>query len=190
VAAGDREHWDARYRAGEHASDPAPDWLGELDELDAHWKPGGRALDVAAGAGRVARWLAGRGLQVLAVDVSAVALQMAREAARGHGLEIETLERDLELEPLPPGPFEVISCFHYLQRSLFGPMRERLAPGGLLICEIATVRNLERHARPSARFLLQPNELLALCAPLEVVYYREGWLGDRSLARIVASRVR
>jgi hypothetical protein len=50
------------------------------------------------------------------------------------------------------------------------------------------MRNLERHARPSARFLVEPNELLRLVAPLEIVAYREGWLDDRSLARVLARR--
>ncbi len=64
----------------------------------------------------------------------------------------------------------------------------RLAPGGVLACEIATVQNLERHAKPSRRFLLELGELPRLCAPLEVVHYTEGWQGDRCLARILARR--
>ena len=81
-----------------------------------------------------------------------------------------------------------MSCFHYLQRDLFPALRERLEPGGVLVCEIANRRNLERHAQPSRRFLLEPNELLTLCAPLEIVYYREGWIEDRSQARVVARK--
>jgi len=94
----------------------------------------------------------------------------------------------LEWQPLPDGPFVAISCFHYLQRDLFPKLAERLAPGGVLVCEIATDRNLERHAKPSQRFLLESNELLRLCAPLELVFYREGWQDDRCQAQIVARR--
>jgi hypothetical protein len=50
------------------------------------------------------------------------------------------------------------------------------------------VRNLERHASPGARFLLQPGELAALCGPLAVVTHGEGWRGDRFLARVIARR--
>jgi len=185
VGQGDREHWDARHREGSHAGGPEPEWLGAFA---AEWMPGGLALDVAAGRGRVALWLAARGLRVLAADVSPVGLERAEEAARASGLEVETLAIDLESEELPPGPFDVISCFHYLQRDLFPKLVARLAPAGWLVAEIATLRNLERHAHPSRRFLLGEGELPALCAPLEVVHFEEGWLDGRHLARIAARR--
>ena len=181
----DRERWDATYRAGGHRDPPAPEWLAALDgELPR----AGRALDVASGTGRLARFWAARGLDTLAVDVSPEGLRLAREAAAREGLALETRVLDLEREPLPDGPFAAISCFHYLQRDLFPALAARLAPGGVLACEIATVRNLERNPKPSARFLLQPNELLALCRPLEVVFYEEGWRDDHSLARLLARR--
>lgn len=183
MALEDRERWDRRFREGSHASQEAPAWL---DALTNEIPRKGRALDVASGAGRVACWLARRGLHVTAVDVSPVGLELTRDAARAQGVELETLELDLEQRPLPPGPFALLSCFNYLQRDLFPQLRERLEPGGVLVCELPTRRNLERHARPGARFLLESNELLTLCAPLEIVYYREGWIENRSLARIVA----
>ncbi len=185
MASEDRERWDRRFREGSHTSQGAPVWLEKLgDELPRK----GRALDVASGAGRVACWLAQRGLQATAVDVSPEGLKLTRELARAQGLELETLELDLEQSPLPSGPFALVSCFAYLQRDLFPRMRERLELGGVLVCELSTLRNLERHPRPGARFLLESNELLTLCAPLEIVYYREGWIDDRSLARLVARR--
>ena len=141
---------------------------------------------MAAGAGRVAVWLARRGLEVTALDVSPLGLEHCQRAARAAGVNVETQTLDLESEPLPAGPFSVISCFHYLQRDLFSAFRERLEPGGVLLCELATRRNLERHPRPGARFLLEPNELNTLCAPFELVYYREGWIGDHCLARAIA----
>ena len=185
MASEDRKGWDRRFREGSHASQEAPAWL---DTLDDEIPRKGGALDVAAGAGRVACWLARRGLHVTALDVSPVGLELTRNTARAQGLELETLELDLEQSPLPAGAFALVSCFHYLQRDLFPHLRERLEPGGVLMCELPTRRNLERHARPGARFLLESNELLTLCAPLEVVYYREGWVDDRSLARILARK--
>jgi hypothetical protein len=58
----------------------------------------------------------------------------------------------------------------------------------VLLAQVATRRNLERHAKPSARFLLETNELLGLVAPLEVEVFREGWLDDRCVARVLASK--
>lgn len=180
-----RTRWDRRWGEGSHNEGEPPAWLSELDEELPH---AGAALDVAAGAGRVALWLARRGLDVLALDVSPVGLERCRERAAREGLRVETRHHDLERTPLPEGPWALIACFAYLQRDLFPVMIERLAPGGLLVAEITTRRNLERHERPSARFLVEPNELLRLAPPLELVYYREGWLEGRSLARLVARK--
>ena len=115
MAESDREKWDARYRAGPvSAGDPA--WLlefvGDLPES-------GRALDIAAGAGRVSIWLARRGFEVSAIDISPVGLALAREAAADEGVQIATHVTDLEREPFPEGPFDLVACFHYRQRALF-----------------------------------------------------------------------
>jgi SAM-dependent methyltransferase len=182
VSEAERERWDRAWREGAHEDPPPPDWLDAIEALPRR----GRALDVAAGAGRVALWWAARGLETLAVDVSGEGLRLAREAAARRGLKLETLALDLESEPPPAGPFAAISVFHYLQRDLFQALIGRLAPGGVLVGEIATKRNLDRHAKPSARFLLEPGELATLCAPLELVHSVEGWFSDRHLARVVA----
>jgi len=181
----DRERWDRRYAAGSHSDDAEPDWLDDLVHL---LPPGGRALDVASGGGRVACWLARRGYSVTAADVSPVGLGLARERARRAGVALETVEVDLRTQPLPAGPWDVITCFAYLQRDLFPALVAALAPGGVLVCEISTVRNLERHERPSRRFLLEAGELRGLLEPLEPLHLHEGWVGGRAVARAIARR--
>ena len=186
MAEGDRERWDASHRAAGPANPPAPEWLAALD---AELPRAGRALDVAAGTGRVARFWAARGLHTLAVDVSPEGLRLARAAAAREGLALETLALDLERDPLPAGPFAAISVFHYLQRDLFPKLAALLAPDGVLACEIATVRNLERHAKPSARFLLQEGELARLVGPLALEHSTEGWTNEGAcVARVLARR--
>ena len=143
---------------------------------------------MASGSGRLALYWASRGLATLAVDVSEEGLGRARAASARTGLDLETRALDLERQDLPEGGFAAISCFHYLQRDLFPKLAARLAPDGVLVCEIAAVRNLERHAKPSRRYLLEPNELLRLCAGLEIVYYREGWQENHCVARTIARR--
>jgi hypothetical protein len=94
---------------------------------------------------------------------------------------------DLESAPPPPGPWDVVVCFHYLHRPLFAHVPEILAPGGLFVFCQPTTRNLERHARPGARYLLHEGELPDLLVGLEVVRYEEGWLEEgRHEARAVA----
>lgn len=179
----DQERWDRKYSAGSHATGSEPEWL---DEIGVELPTQGAALDLASGTGRVARWLARRGLDVTATDVSPVGLALAQSQAAEAGLQLEILPLDLTREALPAGPWNLISCFHYLQRDLFPALRATLAPGAFLVVEIATVRNLERHAKPSSRFLLEPGEIIDLVGDLKVDYYREDWFGDQALARLVA----
>lgn len=191
MAHDDRERWNERYRAGLHTSGaPSPVLVGLQ-----RWLPSeGRALDVAGGAGASAVWLAERGLQVTVVDVSEVALARAVEHAASHRVELELVAADLELEPLPPGPWALVVCCSYLQRDLVPRIADALALGGRLVWTHPTTTNLARHPRPSARHLLQPGEARAIVegAGLVVRVAEEGWVGPgasaRCLARVVAER--
>ncbi len=186
MAESDRIKWDQRYAQADEIDLAPPNWL---NEVDASLPQQGYARDLAAGAGRLAIWLAGRGLDVLAVDISPTGLELARQEALAKGLKIKTRSEDLEAEPLPDGPFDVITCFNYRQRDLFPHIRERLMVGGYLLAEVATVANLERHAHPSLRYLSEPDELRRDCGPLEIMYYQEGWSDDHASARVLARKV-
>jgi SAM-dependent methyltransferase len=185
VAAGDRERWNARYREEEGPEPPAP-WLAGLDAaLPRH----GRALDVGGGSGRNAIWLARRGLDVTLADVSDVALERAVRAARAQGLSLATVQIDLESEPLPPGPWDLVLCAYFLHRPLFLALAPALAPGGVLVVAHATRKNLERHPRPGSRWVLEEGELPTLIRGLDVLHFEEGWLeSGRHEARLVARR--
>jgi tellurite methyltransferase len=183
----DRDKWDARYRTqGAESAVPSP-FLASLD-LPAP----GRALDVAGGAGRNALWLARRGWDVTLVDISAEGLALARTAASD--LPVTFLCADLEREPLPTGPFDLVVSCYFLRRELFAAFSEVLAPAGLLVYEQPTRSNLQRHARPPAGFLLEDGELPALIQGLEIVRHEEGWFGEgdeaRHLARLLARKPR
>jgi SAM-dependent methyltransferase len=86
----DRQQWNERYAAKPllWEVDPGPFLGGELGDC-----PPGRALDLGAGEGRTAVWLAERGWHVTAVDFSDVALERGRQ-------RVEALA--------PPGPVEWI----------------------------------------------------------------------------------
>lgn len=74
----DAEEWDQRYRETTLLWTAGPNqWV---EQHTAHLPPG-RALDLAAGEGRNAFWLAERGWQVTAVDFSPVGIDKARELA-------------------------------------------------------------------------------------------------------------
>jgi 2-polyprenyl-3-methyl-5-hydroxy-6-metoxy-1,4-benzoquinol methylase len=195
-----RERWNDRYGGGEF--EPFPDapaeWLVEhralLSELRADGGRDLRALDVACGDGRNARWLAELGFAVDAMDVSDIAVGALRSAAAERGLRVDARVVDLEHEPLPAGEYDVVVCMNYLQRELFGALKDALAPGGLLLYETfaeAHVAELGRRFNPA--YVLERNELLRAFAALHVRHYREGIaeLGgeQRGVASIVAQRL-
>jgi len=186
MAESDRIKWDQRFAQSDEIDIAPPNWLKEVES----WLPQqGYALDIATGAGRLAIWLAGWGLDVLAVDISRAGLELARQGAAAKGLQIETLAKDLEAELLPEGPFDVITCFNYRQRDLFPFIRERLKVGGFFLSEVSTVSNLERHSHPSLKYLAEHGELRQDCAPLKIIYYLESWSDDRASARVLARKI-
>jgi SAM-dependent methyltransferase len=185
VSKTDRDKWDARYRADGATVDPSPFLL----ELDGLMPRKGRALDVAGGAGRNALWLVTRGLDVTLCDISSVALAIARERAAKTGGPLTVQALDLEADRLPAGPWDLIVCMYFLLRPLFAQFPGVLAPGGWLVFAHPTRKNLERHARPPAAYLLEEGEARTLVRGLEVVRYDEGWTDEgRHEARLVARR--
>jgi SAM-dependent methyltransferase len=74
----DAQAWNERYRGTELMWSAGPNQFAEAELADL---PPGRAVDLAAGEGRNAIWLARRGWQVTAVDFSQVALDKGRRIA-------------------------------------------------------------------------------------------------------------
>jgi SAM-dependent methyltransferase len=182
----DRIGWDAKYReAPSPTRGPSPFLVSVADILT----PGGKALDVAGGAGSNAVWLAGRGWDVTVADISPVGLAAARECAANAGVVLRTLEIDLEQDAFPPGPWDLIVCVRFLWRPLFATIPGELAPGGVLVVVHPTRSNLSRHDRPGPQHLLEDGELPGLVSGLEILKFQEGWTEEgRHEARIVARR--
>jgi SAM-dependent methyltransferase len=181
----DRKKWDHKYLV---STGPATQPSSLITALAPHLPTTGRALDIAGGAGRHAIWLAQRGLQSTLVDVSQAGLQIAQQRADEASVSLTTLQLDLEQAAFPAGPWDLLLSSHYLQRSLFPLYPQQLRPGGILICLQPTLTNLERHPKPSARFLLRPEELPELVPDLEILHYREGWLEGNRHEAILAAR--
>jgi SAM-dependent methyltransferase len=164
---------------------PAP-FLAEVLPL----LPRGRALDVAAGSGREAVFLAMHGFEVEAWDHAPEALARARALADRSGASIESVVADLEAPDvvIPPDRYMLVTCFRFLHRPLLPVLERALAPGGHLVYETYRLGQ-ERFGRPRRRqFLLEPGELARAFARLEVLRYEEpsppgGPLTARLLAR-------
>jgi len=187
MAEGDRERWNAKWR--EHA--------GELETAvavlveHAHLLPAeGKALDVAGGAGRNAVWLARRGLDVTLVDISDVAITRAERKAEGAGVKLRVRRMDLDA-PLELAPlYDLVVMHHYLNRERRDDIAHLLVEGGVLVAAQPTVTNLERHASPSRRFLVEEGELEAWARALgfEILVAREGWTDEGRHEGVVIAR--
>lgn len=139
-----------------------------------HIMPAGSVLDVAAGYGRNARWLAAQGYQVTAVDKDAAALDSV------NGLtNISTHLADIEANawPYTGQTFDAIVVCRYLHRPLFPKLVQSLAPGGVLIYE-TFMQGQEAYGRPqNPDFLLASNELIQAFEPeLKVLAFEQGLL--------------
>lgn len=133
----DAAAWDRRYAASEGVWGAEPNvWVAqELNGLAP-----GRALDLGAGEGRHAVWLAERGWQVTAVDFSAVALERGRAAAGalGVGGRIEWRVEDATCFAPEPARLD-LALAAYLQlpaeglRAALASAARGLRPGGRLL---------------------------------------------------------
>jgi 2-polyprenyl-3-methyl-5-hydroxy-6-metoxy-1,4-benzoquinol methylase len=148
----DAAAWDARYAEAEPLSTVAPNRF--LVEVAEGLAPG-RALDLAAGAGRNAVWLARRGWQVTAVDFAAEGLRRAEALAAHHGVTIATVHADLLDHRPPEAEFDLV-LLAYLQvpEDEMATIVERaaaaVAPGGTLLVVAHDRSNLEHgHGGPS-----------------------------------------
>ncbi|MEP6814449.1 MAG: class I SAM-dependent methyltransferase [Marmoricola sp.] len=104
----DAEAWDTRYAASERVWSVGPNQFVAAELADL---PPGRAVDLAAGEGRNAIWLASRGWDVTAVDFSDVALDRGRQLATD--LTIEWVCADV-LTWIPPQTYD-LAVLAYLQ---------------------------------------------------------------------------
>ncbi len=166
-----------------------------LDEMSEHIPHDGTAVDIGGGVGHNALWLARRGLEVTLADISDVALDQAMATARDQGLELECMQRDLEAEGLPHGRLWDVALMHlYHPRELLRELPTHIEPGGVLLFSQPTVLNLERHDRPSRRFLVEPGELRSVAdtmTDMEVLELSEEWrTSDRHDAWLVARRLK
>lgn len=131
---GGAEYWDERYRSSEQLFSGAPN--GALVSEVAGLPPG-HALDVGCGEGGDARWLAERGWQVTAVDVSRVALERAA-AAVGDSSRVTWACDDLTVTAPGAGAFDLVSLQyfplpHQPGHAALRGLLASVAPGGTLL---------------------------------------------------------
>ena len=129
----DAEGWNRRYATSELVWTAEPNRF--LVQAVERLTPA-RALDLAAGEGRNAVWLARRGWDVTAIDFSDVGLDKARKLAESAGVTVKLVCADAT-QPID-GAFDLVVVL-YLQlpaddrRRAYRNAADAVAPGGTLL---------------------------------------------------------
>lgn len=185
----DRVSWEERFRSGGHASREPDPFLIHLEDYTGILPAGRKALDVACGAGRHAAWLAEKGWEVTACDISLEALRRARALASERGVRVQPYCHDLETPSLPDNYFDLIVCFFYLERGLFPLLKVALRSGGLIVYKTYTTDQGCFAGGPTHPLhLLQPQELLNAFGDFRVLRYEE-IVQDRGVAQLIAQKI-
>lgn len=171
----DRQKWNGRYRNTDidykHLS-PAQVLLDYQHLLPIQ----GEALDCACGLGVNALFLAQRGLSVTAWDISDVAIANLQQTARTMFKNASTIRaetHDVLLQPPAAQQFDLVVVSRFLERSLFPLLIQALKPGGMLYYQTFIKDKTDDVGPSNPDYLLDENELLALCEGLQIVVYRE-----------------
>lgn len=196
--------WDERYASVEFYFGTKPnDFLVSQRLL---LKPGMSCLAVADGEGRNGVWLAQQGLRVLSVEGSPVALEKARKLAEQRGVIVEFEQADLSQWQWGENRFDMVAAIFIqfadpaLREQMFAGIRRCLKPGGLLLLQGYTPRQLEYKTGgpPAAENMYTEALLREAFGDMEIIHLREhddhvsegaGHSGMSALIDLVARKV-
>lgn len=143
-----------------------------------------RVLEIGAGTGSNALWLATQGCVVTALDLAPLAVERARARAEVAGLAISLLERDFLADGAPDTGFDLVfdrGCFHVFdsadeQARFAANVAAALAPGGCWLSLIGSTEGAPRSGGPprrSARDIATAVEPVLSIASLSLVSFDE-----------------
>ncbi len=188
--------WDESYTSGQ------PPWdTGEPEPLLVEFVTSGgiapaRTLEIGAGTGTNAIWLAERGFDVLGVDVSPHAVDRARAKMAGRALGCRFATGDFIAAPPPGGPFQFVfdrGCFHVFDESgerqrFASQVAAVLGPGGVWLSLIGSTEGPRRDVGPPRRSASEV--ILAIEPVLEIVELRSAAFREAAKAWFCLSRQR
>jgi len=164
-AALDRRKWNARYRdAGAAAARPEP------HPLTLRWRSrfaGGPMLDAACGLGRGLAGALDDFDPLYGVDVSDAAIFAARRLYPPR--RVRWIVADVTALPWPAGTFGLVCSFGFTDLPFLRRIRSAIRPGGMLLYEGFSRRQLESRPGMNPDWTLTLPLLRELCAGWEVL---------------------
>lgn len=174
-----RETWDARFDRDDYIFGTAPNVF--LASQRARLSCGQRALCVADGEGRNSVWLAQQGLLLTAFDIAPRGVAKARALAARAGVDVDYRVASVEDWAWAPATFDVVAAIFVqfaapaVREAMFAGMLQTLRPGGLLLLQGYTPRQLEYRTGgpPCAEHLYTPQLLREAFAAHEIAELHE-----------------
>ena len=152
----DRIDWEEVYERRTSAdAEPAAFLVDHVELL----RPG-CTLDLAAGSGGNALFLAARGHKVVAVDVAGTALRHIRERNRA----VDLVQVDLDRPCFHAASFDNVLCVNFLDRELFPSMLEWVRPGGVVLVDTFSSISARSGIRAIRRFSSRTTNCSSECA--------------------------
>ena len=149
MAQEDKERWNEKYQNNQIPDEPI-----KLIKEYATLATGNKALDIACGMGRHSKFLASKGFEVDALDISSVAIATLEGLAHIHAKEV-----DFDTYTLPQERYDLIVCTYFLERKLFPQMVEALKPNGIILLETFLHDENNERIPSNPDFLLQKGEI-------------------------------
>jgi SAM-dependent methyltransferase len=159
----DKERWNKRHVEKPMRKNVEPLLLKYISNAAV-----GKALDIACGVGRNTHFIAEKGFEIDAVDLSDYALSQIDETEK-----INKIEVDLDTYNLQINTYDLIVNINYLSRRLLPQIKEALKPGGVVIFETFIIAHGDFNQPANPEYLLRTNELLHAFIGLDIIYYEE-----------------
>ena len=187
-----KNKWDKYYIS--NIKKPAPP--SEVLFFNQHLlPPKGDALDLACGYGSNSICLANNKLNVMAWDISRLALEELSIRSKKLGLVINCVTRDVLRYPPKPNTFDVIVVSKFLNRQLIKHIRRAIKPNGLIFYQTFIKNRISKLGPNNPEYQLNENELLEFFNDWKLIFYKEeGKIGNlksgfRNQAMIIAQKI-
>lgn len=175
-----KNKWNRKYTERIKTDEPVVE-NKRLRDLAPYLK-GKTALDLACGLGGNSLFLAQIGYDVLALDVSEVAISYLKDKAKNQQLNIHAAVADLTHSNhliSKKNKFDLIVMTYYLDRSIFPIVKSALTNNGYFFMETFFMSPLKVKPEMPNKYKLHSNELLTEFKGWKILFYEESEVEGR-----------